>query len=78
MTVAQIFAWTISLITAIGFVASQYQYGLRWGAWWSDVANRTIHLSNSNLNWSFFVLIPTIGALALVAGVVVYLASEKS
>ena len=81
MTVAQIFAWAMSIVTAIGFLASQYEHGLRWGTWWSDVASRTLHLAplaNSNLDWKFIELIPTLGALALVAGVVVYLVSEKS
>ena len=81
ITVAQIFAWAISLVAAIGFFSSQYQHGLRWGAWWSEMAPRIFNfspLANAKLDWNFVVLIPTVGALALVAGLVVYLVAEKS
>jgi len=82
ITVAQIFAWVVSVLAAVVFAVSQYHHGLRWANWWSEVAPlRLFHLAPSvaqNLDWSLFLLIPTIGALALVGGVVVYLVSEKS
>ena len=81
MTIAQIFAWAISLVATVGLVVSQYHHGLQWASWWSEVTPRIFSFSqiaNSNLDWSRVVLIPTLGALALVAGVVVYLVSEKS
>ena len=81
MTIAQIFAWAISLVAAVGLVVSQYHHGLQWASWWSEVTSRFFTVSqiaSSNLDWSRVVLIPTLGALALVAGVVVYLVAEKS
>jgi len=82
LTVAQTFAWAISVLAAVVFAVSQYHHGLRWANWWSEVAPlRLFHMapvSTQNLDWNLFVLIPTIGALALVGGVVVYLVSEKS
>ena len=81
LTIAQTFAWTISVVVGIGFFASQYQHGLRWGTWRPEMALQGFHLptlANTNLDWSLVVLLPTLGALALVAGVVVYLVAEKS
>ncbi len=81
ITVAQIFAWAISIVAAVGFFTSQYQHGLRWGAWWSEMAPRVFNfsaLASAKVDWNFVVLIPTVGALALVAAVVVYLVAEKS
>jgi hypothetical protein len=81
ITVAQTFAWAVSLLAAVIFAISQYHHGLRWANWWSEVAPlRLFHLAPiaaQNLDWNLFLLIPTIGALALVGGVVVYLVSEK-
>lgn len=81
VTVAQIFAWAVSLVAAIGFVVSQYSHGLRWSTWWSEVSPaRILHAwpnAGQNLDWNPVLLIPTLCALALVAGVVVYLLSEK-
>lgn len=82
ITVAQTFAWAVSVLAAVIFAISQYHHGLRWAGWWSEVAPlRLFHLApvaTQNLDWNLFLLIPTIGALALVGGVVVYLVSEKS
>ena len=82
ITVAQTFAWAVSVLAAVVFAISQYHHGLRWANWWSEVAPlRLFHLApvaTQNLDWKLFLLIPTIGALALFGGVVVYLASEKS
>ena len=82
VTVAQIFAWAVSLLTGMVFVASQYRHGLRWGSWWSDVTiSRLFRLSPvaaGNLDWSPALLIPTVGALAVLGALVVYLVSAKS
>lgn len=82
VTVAQIFAWAVSLFVAVVFVASQYRHGLQWASWWSDITPfRVLRLSpitSGNLDWSLALLIPTLGALALLVGLVVYLASEES
>jgi len=82
ITVAQTFAWAVSVLAALVSAISQYHHGLRWANWWSEVAPlRLFHLApivTQNLDWNLFLLIPTIGGLALVGGVVVYLVSEKS
>jgi hypothetical protein len=82
ITVAQTFAWAVSVLAAVVFAISQYHHGLRWANWWSEVAPlRLFHLAPTaaqNLDWNLFLLIPTISALALVGGVVVCLVSEKS
>lgn len=81
ITVAQTFAWIVSVLAAVVFAVSQYHHGLRWASWWSEVApRRLLHLvpmATRNLDWNLF-LIPTLTALALVGGVVIYLVSEKS
>jgi hypothetical protein len=80
VTIAQLFAWAISLVAAVGFVVSQYHHGLRWASWFSDLTPDLIRLSpvlSSHLDWNLVVVIPTIGALAVVAGLVVFLVSEK-
>lgn len=82
VTVAQIFAWAVSVLASVVFVASQYSHGLRWGAWWSDIAlsrfSRLSPVAAGNLDWSPALLIPTLGALAVLGALVVYLVSEKS
>lgn len=81
ITVAQTFAWAVSVLAAVTFAISQYHHGLRWANWWTEVApSRLLHLApiaTQSLDWNLFVLVPTIGALALVGGVVAYLVSEK-
>jgi hypothetical protein len=81
VTVAQMFAWGVSLFAAIVFVASQYRHGLRWASWLSEIT--AFHFTRltplaSGLDWNFTLLIPTLVALALLFGLVVYLLSEKS
>lgn len=81
VTIAQLFAWAISLVAAVGFVVSQYHHGLRWASWFSDLTPSFIRLApviSDHLDWNLDVLVPTLGALALVAGLVVFLVSEKS
>ena len=81
VTIAQLFAWAISLVAAVGLVISQHHHGLRWGSWFADLTPDLIRLSpmfSSHLDWNLVVVIPTIGALAVVAGLVVFLVSEKS
>ncbi|HTS08468.1 MAG TPA: hypothetical protein VMP68_23070 [Candidatus Eisenbacteria bacterium] len=80
VTIAQLFAWAISLVAAVGFVVSQYHHGLRWASWFSDLTPNFIRLSPilNHLDWSLVVLIPTMGALVLLAGLIVFLVSEKT
>lgn len=82
LTVAQVFAWVVSLVTAVGLLAWQYKHGLHWASWLAEVSPaRVLRVSvflNPNSDWNLVLLIPTLAALALMSGVVVYLVSEKS
>jgi hypothetical protein len=82
ITIAETFALIVTVAVGIGFVASQYQHGLRWGAWWSETTvSRALHLvsmGSAMLSGNLSLLIPGLGALALLGGLVVYLISEKS
>jgi hypothetical protein len=82
ITIAQIFAWSVTALVAIIFVASQYRSGLHWASWWSElVPSRTFHLlsvGSGPVGWNLALLISGLGVLALLSAVVVYLASEKS
>ena len=82
VTVAQGFAWVITLIVAAVFVTSQYNHGLRWASWGASVNfSRVFHLLSlgaHTFDRNMALLIPILGAFALVSGLVVYLASGKS
>ncbi|MFZ0744301.1 MAG: hypothetical protein WAM85_07830 [Terracidiphilus sp.] len=79
---AQIFALAIALVVAAGFLASQAKHGLRWMSWLADLPG-SLHLDTlwpaapSSLDGSLLLLVPILATVALVSGVVVYLASEK-
>jgi hypothetical protein len=81
ITIAQIFAWLVTLLSMAILVASQYRHGLRWEGWWSELApSHAFHaasLAAERFDWSFLLLAPSLGALVLLSGVVVYLASAK-
>lgn len=80
ITVAQTFAWVMTVLVTTIFVASQYQHGLHWSSWWSE-----LNLSHVLVHWplattfnsNLLLLIPGLGVLALLSGVVLYLVSEK-
>ena len=82
ITIAQRFALLVYGVVGLLFVASQYSHGLRWGSWWSELgAGRMLHFSSvgsETLGWNLPLLVLCIGGLALLSGLVVYLASEKS
>jgi hypothetical protein len=82
ITIAQTFAWLVTLLVGVVFVASQYRHGLRWMSWWSELAlGRALHLLSNGVGqagWNPLLVISGFGVLALLSGVVVYLASEKS
>jgi hypothetical protein len=86
ITIAQTFAMLLTLLVAVVFVASQYHHGLHWATWWHELApTRFLHLSpNTSSNtlskpdWNLLLIIPGLGVLALLGGVVAFLASEKS
>ena len=84
---AQIFAIAITLLIAAGVVLSQARHGLHWLA--ELPQSPTFNLSSllpamnpDTLNWLKFdltlpYLIPAVAVLALLSGLVLYLATEK-
>jgi hypothetical protein len=82
VTIAQTFALVVTVVVAIGFAASQYHHGLRWATWWSDLTpSRILHflsVGSGLLDGKLALVIPSLAALALLSGLVVYLVSEKS
>ena len=82
MTIAQTFALAINLVLALVFVAWQYHHGLYWAGWRSELMPKRIlqFLSSAFATpyWNPVLLIATLGALAVLSGLLVYLASEKS
>lgn len=82
VTVAQIFAWLMTLIVAAVFVASQYNHGLRWASWWGGInfsrLFQMLSVGVGMFDGNLVLLIPVLSALALLSGLVVYLASGKS
>jgi hypothetical protein len=81
---AQIFALAINITLALAFVVSQARHGIHWLTWLERIPQaRTLHLealwsaAQPDAGWSLYLLIPALATLALVGGVVVYLATEK-
>ena len=75
---AQVFALAMALVVAVGVVVWQAE---NWGAWIADLP-RVLHLDAllpagpqdlSAMVW----IVPVLATIALLSGVVVYLASEK-
>ena len=79
ITIAQTFALLINLMVAIGFVASQYNHGLRWVAWWPEITlSRVVHLLSTGLaSWNLMLFLPGLGMVVVLSGIVLYLASER-
>lgn len=76
---AQIFALALTLIVAAGFLATQARQGLRWISLLANLP-ASVHLADLwpvNLDNRLMLLVPVLATLALLSGVVVYLASEK-
>jgi hypothetical protein len=81
ITIAQTFALFVYVLVAVVFAASQYNHGLHWASWWSELAPRAVHFLpdiSGKVDLNSFLLITGLGVVALLSGVVVYLASEKS
>jgi len=81
---AQIFALLINLFVVVGLLVYQAQHGLGWLIWLAQLPQAgTQHIDKLwtstllNPGWSPLVLIPALATLALLAGVVVYLASDR-
>ena len=81
---AQIFALAVNLFVVVAFLAYQARNGLAWLNWFEQLPQTySLHLENlsqfsllypgSNL----MILIPALASLALLGGVVIYLAWEK-
>jgi hypothetical protein len=82
---AQIFAFAIALVIAAGVVLSQARHGLHWLAELPqsptfNLASLWPAMNADTLNWlkvDLPYLIPAVVLLALLSGVVLYLATEK-
>ena len=81
---AQIFALAINLFMVVAFMAYQARHGLAWLSSLEQLPESySLHLDNLsqstlfNPGWSLMVLIPAVATLALLGGVVIYLASER-
>jgi hypothetical protein len=81
---AQIFALAINLFAVVALLVSQARHGLNWLSWLAQLPQpHSLHLESLwpatlfSAGWSLLVLIPALATLALLGGVVVYLASEK-
>jgi hypothetical protein len=81
---AQIFALAINLVLVVGLLVWQARQGLGWLTWLEQLPQvgslELGKLWSSALlipGWSLTVLIPAAATVALLSGVVVYLASEK-
>jgi hypothetical protein len=81
---AHIFALAINLFIVVAFLAYQARNSLSWLSWLEQLPEAySLHLNNLsqsallNPGWSLMVLIPALATLALLGGVVVYLAVEK-
>jgi hypothetical protein len=81
---ANIFALSVMLLFAIGVLATQATSGLRWLSWFTQLPQESaFHLESLwpsallNSGWGLPLLIPICATLALLGGVVVYLALEK-
>lgn len=80
---AQIFALAVSLLAALGFAGFEARHGVAWLNWLEGLPQAaTVHIEDIsssgllNSSWTWL-LIAAAATLALVGGVVVYLASEK-
>jgi hypothetical protein len=82
VTVAQVFAWLVTVIVAAVLVTSQYNHGLRWASWWAGVnfsrMFQMLSVGVGMLDGNLVLLVPILSAVALLSGLVVYLASGKS
>lgn len=82
---AQIFAFALTLAVAAGLVVSQASHGVKWFEWLESLPQaQAFHwealwssVNGLKASASFGYLIPGIVLLALLSGVVAYLATEK-
>jgi len=83
ITVAQRFAVLVFLLVAVAFIASQFGHS-SWVPGLSGLSRpHAFHLetlwslASVKVDWSLALLIPTLGALGVLSGVVLYLASDR-
>lgn len=81
---AQVFAFAVILLCAVGFVVFQTTHGVRWFSWlgdWSPSQTSFMDamrwVASMGSDWGLVVLVPGAIAVALMSGIVLYLASEK-
>ena len=76
---AQIFAVAVTLLIAAGFIATQARQGLRWMSWLADLPGSLHMLAMWHVSFDnrLLLLVPVLATVALLSGVVIYLASEK-
>ena len=78
---AQIFALAVCLVAAVAYVVWQARHGFDWLAWFGELP-RGLHLaalvpgSWSNSPWEIWLAVSA-AVMAVMGGVIVYLASEK-
>ena len=84
LAVAQTFAVLVNVLVIAGFAAWQVRHGLGWASLWASLQrSNNFHwdslwsFASMKLDWLFLLLFPSLGALALLSGVVLYLASDK-
>jgi len=84
IAIAQTFAWLITVLVGMVFVAWQYRHGLHWASWWSElVPLRILHVlsiapvGSAQVDPNLLLFISGFGVLLLFSALVVYLASEK-
>lgn len=80
ITIAQVFAWAVTLIVFVGFLAAEFRDGLHWASQWA--ASTSSYFSHllplaTKLDWNLLLLVPGLGLFLFVSGIVWYLASEK-
>jgi hypothetical protein len=71
-------------LIVVAFLAYQARHGMAWLSWLEKLPEAySLHLDNLsqsallNPGWNLMVLAPALATLALLSGVVIYLAAEK-
>lgn len=77
IAIAQSFALVVNVLVAAIFVVSQYNHGLRWGAWGIAPARLSHLLFLGSADWNLPLLLYCFGLLLVLSGVVAYVVSEK-
>jgi hypothetical protein len=81
---AQIFAFAVTLVITVGFLAWQVRDGWNWMKWLASLAQSQVFhwevlwpFASAKSAAGFLSLVPALALLALASGVVLYLGSEK-